>query len=119
MVFSGLSVRSLRLPLYAHLPDDAHRVPICSKILDLFRIVGPSVLTTRVFSMAENSEYVLELLREGVDFTLHRGRERGNQMPILAAVLSQAHQRGLIRGPGPQASSALLPGRGILDETQR
>jgi hypothetical protein len=49
--------------------------------------------------MAEDSEYVLEPLREAADFTLYCGRERGNQMPILAAVLSQAHQRGLIRGP--------------------
>ena len=56
--------------------------------------------------MAELSEYILESLREGADFTLYRGKERGNQMPILAAILSQAHQRGLIRGPGPQASSA-------------
>ena len=36
--------------------------------------------------MAERSEYVLEPLREGADFTLYRGRERGNQMPILAVV---------------------------------
>lgn len=69
--------------------------------------------------MAEHSEYVLELLCEGADFTLCRGRERGDRTPILAAVLSQGHQRGLIRGPGPQASSALLPGRGILDEPER
>jgi predicted ATPase len=38
--------------------------------------------------MAENSEYILELLREGVDFTLYRGRERANQMPILAVVVA-------------------------------
>lgn len=49
--------------------------------------------------MAENSEYILEPLRDGSDFTLYRGEDRGNQTPILAAVLSQAHQRGLIRGP--------------------
>jgi predicted ATPase/signal transduction histidine kinase len=34
--------------------------------------------------MAEDSEYALELLREGAEFTLYRGRERGSQMPILA-----------------------------------
>jgi hypothetical protein len=49
--------------------------------------------------MAELSEYVLESVREGADFTLYRGRERGNHTPILAVVLSQAHQRGLVRGP--------------------
>ena len=29
--------------------------------------------------MAEDSEYVLEPIREGADFTLYRGRERGNR----------------------------------------
>jgi PAS domain S-box-containing protein len=38
--------------------------------------------------MAELSEYVLEPLREGADFTLYRGRERGNQMPILALAVA-------------------------------
>ncbi len=33
--------------------------------------------------MAEHSDYVLEPLREGADFTLYRGRERGSQMPNL------------------------------------
>jgi hypothetical protein len=49
--------------------------------------------------MAELSEYILEPLREAADFTLYRCRGCANQMPILAVVLSQAHQRGLIRGP--------------------
>ena len=34
--------------------------------------------------MAEHSEYMLEPLRERADFTLYRGKECGNQMPILA-----------------------------------
>ena len=38
--------------------------------------------------MAELSEYLLEPLREGADFTLYRGRERGNQMPILALAVT-------------------------------
>src|SRR5271163_1046000 len=38
--------------------------------------------------MAELSEYVLEPLREWGDFTLYRGRERGNQMPILALAVA-------------------------------
>jgi PAS domain S-box-containing protein len=45
--------------------------------------------------MAEDSEYELEPLREGAEFTLYRGRERGNQMPILA-VAAAAEQ------PSPQ-----------------
>jgi PAS domain S-box-containing protein len=46
--------------------------------------------------MAQDSEYVLEPLREGADFTLYRGRERGNQIPILA--LAVAAER-----PSPQS----------------
>jgi serine/threonine protein kinase len=35
-------------------------------------------------TMTGRSEYVLEPLREGADFTLYRGRWRGNPTPILA-----------------------------------
>jgi serine/threonine protein kinase len=45
-------------------------------------------LTTRVFSMAEDSGYMLEPLREEADFTLYRGRELGNPMPILALAVA-------------------------------
>jgi predicted ATPase/signal transduction histidine kinase len=38
--------------------------------------------------MAEDSEYVLEPLREGPLYTLYRGRERGNQVPILAVAVA-------------------------------
>jgi predicted ATPase/signal transduction histidine kinase/GAF domain-containing protein len=38
--------------------------------------------------MTEDSEYVLEPLREGAHFTLYRGRERTNQMPILAVAVA-------------------------------
>jgi hypothetical protein len=34
--------------------------------------------------MAEVSEYVLEPIREGAEFTLHRARQPGNPMPLLA-----------------------------------
>jgi PAS domain S-box-containing protein len=34
--------------------------------------------------MTEPSEFVLEQLREGADFTIYRGRQRGNLMPVLA-----------------------------------
>jgi len=46
--------------------------------------------------MAIPSEYVVEVLREGGDFTLYRGRERGNQMPILAVTIASGQ-------PSPQA----------------
>ncbi len=42
--------------------------------------------------MEENSEYLLEPLREGASFTVNRGRERGNPMPILALAVA-AEQR--------------------------
>jgi serine/threonine protein kinase len=38
--------------------------------------------------MAEDSECILEPLREAADFTLYRGRERGDQMPILAVAVA-------------------------------
>src|ERR1700733_85709 len=39
-------------------------------------------------SMTGPSGYVLELLREGADFTLYRGRQHGNPSPILAVALA-------------------------------
>jgi predicted ATPase/signal transduction histidine kinase len=41
-----------------------------------------------VLSLSETSDYALEPLREGVDFTLHRGKERSNQLPILAVTVT-------------------------------
>src|SRR5882762_742603 len=38
--------------------------------------------------MAEDSGYMLEPLREEADFTLYRGRELGNPMPILALAVA-------------------------------
>ena len=38
--------------------------------------------------MAAPSGYVLEILREGADFTLYRGRQHGNSSPVLAISLS-------------------------------
>src|ERR1700691_5516154 len=35
-------------------------------------------------SMTATSEFVLEQLREGADFTVYRGRQRGNPPPVLA-----------------------------------
>ena len=49
---------------------------------------GLSCLTTRAFSMAEDSGYVLEPLRGDADFTLYRGRELGSSTPVLALALT-------------------------------
>ncbi|MFL6388374.1 MAG: PAS domain-containing protein [Terriglobales bacterium] len=38
--------------------------------------------------MAESAEYILEPLREDAEFTLYRGRERGDPRPILAVSVS-------------------------------
>ena len=46
------------------------------------------------------SDYVLEPLREGADFTLYRGRQHGNPSPILAVALA-AEQ------PSPQSIQRL------------
>ena len=50
--------------------------------------------------MPDDSTYILEPIRKGVDFTLYRGRERGNSMPILAVAVA-AEQ------PSPQALQRL------------
>jgi serine/threonine protein kinase len=42
-------------------------------------------------SMTEPSEFVLEQLREGADFTVYRGRQRGNPTPVL--VVAPAAER--------------------------
>jgi PAS domain S-box-containing protein len=47
--------------------------------------------------MAEDSEYILEPLREEAGFTLYRGRELGNPMPILALAAEQPSPRSLRR----------------------
>ena len=38
--------------------------------------------------MIEDSEYALEVLREGADLTLYRGSKRANRMPILAVAVA-------------------------------
>ncbi len=38
--------------------------------------------------MFEHSEYILEPVREGADFTLYQGKERGNRMSILAVAVA-------------------------------
>ena len=45
-------------------------------------------MATRMPSITEPSEYVLEPLREGADFTLYRGRQHGNASPVLAVALA-------------------------------
>ena len=38
--------------------------------------------------MTERSGYMLEILRESGEFTLYRGRQRGNLSPVLAVALA-------------------------------
>ena len=47
--------------------------------------------------MAEESKYLLESLRDGADFTLYRGKERGSSMPILAVAAEQPSPQALRR----------------------
>lgn len=44
-------------------------------------------MATRMSSISVPSGYMLEPLREGVDFTLYRGRQHGNPSPVLAVGL--------------------------------
>ena len=50
-------------------------------------------------SMTGPSGFVLELLREGADFTLYRGRQHGNPSPVLVVALTaeQPSPQGLRR----------------------
>jgi serine/threonine protein kinase len=50
-------------------------------------------------SKIEISDYVLEPIREGRDFTLYRGRQSGNPSPVLAVALAaeQPSPQGLRR----------------------
>jgi len=59
-------------------------------VLFLLQKRAPYLLATKVISRAEDSEYVLELLREGGQFILYRGRARAHPMPILALAVASA-----------------------------
>src|SRR5580704_1699308 len=50
-----------------------------------------AAVATRMPSTTEPSEYALDPLREGPDFTLYRGRQHGNPSPILAIALTAEH----------------------------
>src|SRR6266446_9916473 len=45
-------------------------------------------VTTRISSISGPSGFVLVPIREGADFTLYRGRQRGNPSPVLAIALT-------------------------------
>src|ERR1700680_5347578 len=49
---------------------------------------GGAAVATRMPSITESSEYVLEPIREGADFTLYRGRQHGNPSPVLVVALT-------------------------------
>src|SRR5580692_12258316 len=48
-------------------------------------------MATKMPSMTEPSEFVLEQLREGADFTVYRSRQRGNPTPVLAVAPAAEH----------------------------
>src|SRR5467141_2498405 len=53
-------------------------------------------VTTRISSISGPSGFVLVPIREGADFTLYRGRQRGTPSPVLAIPLTAAQ-------PSPQS----------------
>jgi len=55
-----------------------------------------AALATKTISMAALSEYVLEPIRDGAEFSLYRARQRGNDIPLLV-VAPTAEQ------PSPQS----------------
>src|SRR5229473_6655346 len=56
-------------------------------------------VTTRMSSISGPSGFVLVPIREGADFTLYRGRQRGNPSPVLVVALTaeQPSPQGLRR----------------------
>src|SRR6202048_4852229 len=62
-------------------------------------IFGLCNVAPRIPSTTEPSRYVLELLQEGPDFTLYRGRQLGNPSPVLMVALAaeQPSPQGLRR----------------------
>src|SRR5258708_17476962 len=62
-------------------------------------IFGHAAMATRMPSMTDLSVYALEPIREGPDFTLHRGRQLGNPSRVLAVALAaeQPSPQGLRR----------------------
>jgi serine/threonine protein kinase len=46
-------------------------------------------MATKMPLMTEPSEFVLEQLREGADFTVYRGRQRGNPTPVLVVAAAE------------------------------
>src|SRR5882757_8749006 len=51
-------------------------------------VLGSYAVATRMSSISGPSGYLLVPLREGVDFTLYRGRQHGNSSPVLAVALA-------------------------------
>src|SRR5216684_1470929 len=58
-----------------------------------------AAVATMMPSVTKPSGYVLEPIREGVDFTLFRGRQHGNPSPVLVVALTaeQPSPQGLRR----------------------
>src|SRR5258708_38198582 len=60
-------------------------------------VLGRTTLATSVTAL---SEYVLEALREGAEFTLYRGRKQGDLRPVLGVAL-------VAEQPSPQSLQRL------------
>ena len=62
--------------------------------------------------MANHSEYVFEPLREGAEFTLYRGSERGSGMPVLVVGITAEHpsRQSLLRLEHERSLASQLEG---------
>ena len=54
-------------------------------------------MATRMPAVTEPSEYVLEPIREGADFTIYRGRQHGNPSSVLAIALRRTAVTGNVK----------------------
>ena len=62
-------------------PAGSMKTPRADRVVCIMGIVFPSAAGG---PMTAGSGYVLETLREGAEFTLYRGRQHGNPLPLLA-----------------------------------
>jgi serine/threonine protein kinase len=72
-----------RLKIHARFEEPVHGKTLIVKK----NILGGVAVATRMPSMTEPSGYVLELLREGPDFSFYRGRQPGHPSPVLVIAL--------------------------------
>src|SRR5712672_4221988 len=80
--------RNHRLSIGGRVSRHRQMLTSSSPFVRINLLKGCAPVGTRTSSISGPSGYQLVPLREGVDFTLYRGRQRGNSSPVLAVALA-------------------------------